>query len=558
MLEGDVRGELVRIDLPVIRVWEVDPHTQQYTREIDLPFLPGSFAWGPGRPRPAGVGERLRSLVTVRARSGLCRSRERGLDQARRPVPGRGQGVPAGLGPGAGARRRPRRRADGPDPRPVQGARACPRRRDAFPTEDSQWFVTEKRFYRVGPRADARAPAVVTFAFVDRPELVEDFLKPPADDRQGRRRAVPLRRTRPASTDVYDWPLDGQEGKSVDAAGQRPDGHASPRSLEFPHPGARARSASWATIRSRSPMFKIRQGRRRADHPHGDGEPADGPERASRRTSEPDGGAQAAAGVDPLHGRRRSIDPKTNGRFGEIDVLAGPDETLYLPRLRPGQGGSGRAPLRRAGGQGQADRRLRRQSQHADDDQLRGRRLPPRGRSSRDICVPIDLPKGKMDQGIAACRLEMTVGGETKEIWLRRSPTLDQPRPEMLAVPRRRLRPGLRRRPQAARLRAEARRLRGRLRARDRAADQVREPGPAHRQVREHQGRAAHDLDEPPARPQRIHLLPDRATSPTSTRRPSGRRAGSSRSSRSPPTPAGRSSTPVACWWSWGLPSSST
>ncbi len=52
--------------------------------------------------------------------------------------------------------------------------------------------------------------------------------------------------------------------------------------------------------------------------------------------------------------------------------------------------------------------------------------------AERDICVPIDLPTGKMDQGIAACRLEMTVGGETKEIWLRRSTSLDQPRPEVL------------------------------------------------------------------------------------------------------------------------------
>ena len=44
-------SELVRVDHPVIRVWEVDPHTQQFTREIDSPFLPGAFSWGPGRPR---------------------------------------------------------------------------------------------------------------------------------------------------------------------------------------------------------------------------------------------------------------------------------------------------------------------------------------------------------------------------------------------------------------------------------------------------------------------------------------------------------------------------
>src|SRR6185437_4961719 len=65
MLEGDVRSELVRVDHPVVRVWEVDAHTQQYSREYDLPFLPGAFSWGPGHPRPAGLGERLLALLPV-------------------------------------------------------------------------------------------------------------------------------------------------------------------------------------------------------------------------------------------------------------------------------------------------------------------------------------------------------------------------------------------------------------------------------------------------------------------------------------------------------------
>ena len=47
MLEGDVKGELVRVDYPVIRIWEVDPHTRERTRELDLPFRPGPFEWGP-------------------------------------------------------------------------------------------------------------------------------------------------------------------------------------------------------------------------------------------------------------------------------------------------------------------------------------------------------------------------------------------------------------------------------------------------------------------------------------------------------------------------------
>ena len=65
MVEGDVKSELVRSEHPVIRVWEIDPHPQQHAghqdesqgaehahgpervRELDLPFRPGRFAWGP-------------------------------------------------------------------------------------------------------------------------------------------------------------------------------------------------------------------------------------------------------------------------------------------------------------------------------------------------------------------------------------------------------------------------------------------------------------------------------------------------------------------------------
>src|SRR6516225_7420646 len=64
MLEGDVKSELVRIDYPVIRIWEVDPHTRQRSREFDLPFRPGPFEWGADKPRRAGLLGRAVSLLT--------------------------------------------------------------------------------------------------------------------------------------------------------------------------------------------------------------------------------------------------------------------------------------------------------------------------------------------------------------------------------------------------------------------------------------------------------------------------------------------------------------
>ena len=46
MLEGDVKGELVRMDYPVIRIGEVDPHTREHVGELDLPFRPGPLNGG--------------------------------------------------------------------------------------------------------------------------------------------------------------------------------------------------------------------------------------------------------------------------------------------------------------------------------------------------------------------------------------------------------------------------------------------------------------------------------------------------------------------------------
>ncbi len=51
----------------------------------------------------------------------------------------------------------------------------------------------------------------------------------------------------------------------------------------------------------------------------------------------------------------------------------------------------------------------------------------------KQIYEPIVLPKGQMGNGIAACRAEMTVDGQTKEIWLSRSENLEPPPPRMVA-----------------------------------------------------------------------------------------------------------------------------
>ena len=43
------------------------------------------------------------------------------------------------------------------------------------------------------------------------------------------------------------------------------------------------------------------------------------------------------------------------------------------------------------------------------------------------VFEPVYLPKGKMDDGIPACKLKMTVGDVTRDIWLSRSESSEAP-----------------------------------------------------------------------------------------------------------------------------------
>ncbi len=102
-------------------------------------------------------------------------------------------------------------------------------------------------------------PAQFVFLYVDRPELVEDFLHPPTDAGKEGVAAVSLHATRSGKERTYDWPLDGQAGQVGRAPRQRPDRHASTRSVGFPLGQARA---SAETLGETIPMaqFKVRKG----------------------------------------------------------------------------------------------------------------------------------------------------------------------------------------------------------------------------------------------------------------------------------------------------------
>ena len=68
MLEGDVKSELVRIDYPVIRVWEVDPHTRErMLASSTCRFVPARSSGGRASLEPLVWSSRCSARGLVRA-----------------------------------------------------------------------------------------------------------------------------------------------------------------------------------------------------------------------------------------------------------------------------------------------------------------------------------------------------------------------------------------------------------------------------------------------------------------------------------------------------------
>src|SRR5262249_44459005 len=151
----------------------VDPHTRKVESEFNLPFHPGTFAWGPGRPQPRGLGERALALASL----GMLGSAETTEDVLSGPGDPFRFVVKEFLPASAPAI------AHVPDDEGAPLARlelqfkgpGMPRAQDGFRSEEDHWFATERKFYRV---VRTQRPAVIAFSYAGRPELVEDFLKP--------------------------------------------------------------------------------------------------------------------------------------------------------------------------------------------------------------------------------------------------------------------------------------------------------------------------------------------------------------------------------------------
>ncbi len=211
MLEGDVKSELVRIDYPVIRIWEVDPHTRERTREFDLPFRPGPFEWGPGKPRPLALSPSELSRSSRSGCSGPPSSTEEVLSQARRSasrfvvkehLPASVPAVAHVADPDGAPMARIGLQFKGP---------GMPTAQDAFRSEEDHWFATEKKFYRV---VRSQPPGAARL-FVCRPPRAGRRLPQAAGGRGAKGVARFRYQDRSGKSRVFDWALDGQQGKSV-------------------------------------------------------------------------------------------------------------------------------------------------------------------------------------------------------------------------------------------------------------------------------------------------------------------------------------------------------
>jgi hypothetical protein len=418
MVEGNVRSELVRREHPVIRVSKVDPHTQERTSNFAVGFEPGSFAWGPGKPRNDSWLTRLFSGIAF----GFKGSPDLYQDVLTQPgdpfefvvkqyLPASSLAWTHVVDPNGSPMVRIGLQFKGPN---------MPRAQDAFRSEADRWLVTEQKFYRV---IRNQRPAVLAFSYVNRPELVDDFLKPPLP--AGADGVARFRyQDRSGHSRTFDWALGDQKGKSMvlpesDLTIELSELTAFPTSTgrlnrflgDDPIPIA---------------LFKIHSANT---------EPVTYMALANLPMVPnliPSQDEKARAAQRPLVAIHYmvcpTLDPRTNGRFGQIEILAGPDEALYYRVF--GRGKDTVGELRSAGAV-EKGRTITAFGGNANMPMTIAfevdKYLP--AAIEKQIYEPVELPKGKLDEGLAACRAEMTVGKETKEFWLQRSMDLDPPPP---------------------------------------------------------------------------------------------------------------------------------
>lgn len=273
------------------------------------------------------------------------------------------------------------------------------------------WLVADNPRFRRAARNVG--PALITFQYADSAEQVEDFLELPPDPMKDHQARIHYK-DKSGRSRVYVWAIDEKSaGKTVTL----PDSDLSvtfEKTGEIPlgedSDAAGSMMAAVGEPEIHIVEFNVKKGTGPGVQHYGWASlpliPSVIPTKAA-----PDGKELVhVAYYTPPHISQVAL----QGRSGEIDVMGTADGKLYYRAF-------GREGLRAKGAveKGKLVRLVAGPNQPVAVS-LRVDEFLTSG-VDREVCEQLVLPKGQMGNGIPAALIEMTVKGETKEFWIRRS-----------------------------------------------------------------------------------------------------------------------------------------
>ena len=389
MLEGQVSNQLIRNHKPVMYLRPIDPHTGKETGTYAIPFTPGSFDWPAGKYEVISKPDHPFKLAIKKFYSASIPKTIFVPDPSGSPM----------------IKLRPK-------VIPPNSKAAV----EVFTTDEDRWFAVEPRGI---PRVFRTAgPAKFIFSYVDHAEIFDDFANTPADPgKEGVARLIyPDKAGKPLSFEVK---LDDARPGQPFAL---PDSDLTATFVKVDHEPIESpriqKSLGEDVIHIA--QFKVKKG--------------DGPEIKHNGyaglpmapTTVPDSEEKGAEPPPPLlhvsYFYPPVVDPKVNGRFGLIEIMGDdrgrlayrvlergtPAKVRSSGLLKPGQeitafGGNSVSPMTMTFS-------VEEFLQHGKEE---------------DIAESVELPPSKKDDGLGAVLAELTVGSETREVWLRKSPTFD-------------------------------------------------------------------------------------------------------------------------------------
>ncbi len=399
--EGGVIDKLVRTQDPVVRVRPIDARTGKMDGEFELPFKGGPFDWPEGKSQVISKPKDPFKVAVKAYYPASARKRVRLATQDGTPM----------------LRLRPKVKPP--------GAKAFA---DVFEDPEQRWFAIPER--AMGHRVSRKAgPAKFAFLYVDRPEIVEDFLNPPENpgdlgvarlryaDRSGKARTFEVRidDARPDRP----IPLPDSDLTATFVAAER-------RDTENPSFVQMLGDSQLSVVK-----FNVRKGSGpevlHAGFAAQPMIPAVLPTEKGRRQDE----ALVTIGYyrPPALGGGGMA-----GNFGAVEVMGDPQGRLYYrvfgrDQAPPPDGqskGSRTAVLKGKPGPLKIDEDVVAFGGNPNMPMTLAFRAEAYIPSAEDkvIYVPFELDVGKRGNGLAAVLLEMTAGDETKEVWLQRPPGL--------------------------------------------------------------------------------------------------------------------------------------